>query len=146
LLGNFFEPDLTAQKYIAILKGGLFTRAEQHFGETEWILQQDGDPAHAAEATEEFLSNAEINHNFSRIEWPPSSPDLNPIENVWAEIQNRISREPICSSKEELKAKVVAIIKQLNSAKNRFFFENLYNSMPRRVKAVLKARGHATKY
>ena len=49
-----------------------------------WTYQQDNDPPHK-------LASSHINawdslHGFSvklLTNWPPNSPDLNPIENVW---------------------------------------------------------------
>ncbi len=36
-------------------------------------------PGHAAKVTREKLTQLGIEH----LPWPPASPDLNPIENIW---------------------------------------------------------------
>ncbi|KAK9769256.1 putative Tc1-like transposase DDE domain-containing protein [Seiridium cardinale] len=49
----------------------------------EPVFQHDGAPSHTSNLTREVLDYLEI----YAIEWPPNSPDLNPIENCWARIK-----------------------------------------------------------
>lgn len=44
------------------------------------IFMQDNAPQHTAHETMALFSR----QRFELMEWPPKSPDLNPIENVWA--------------------------------------------------------------
>lgn len=46
------------------------------------IFMQDNCPAHTSDAIMQYLDR----QNIPVMAWPPKSPDLNPIENVWAEI------------------------------------------------------------
>ena len=49
------------------------------FNNGEFLFQQDGAPTHTASSTQEWLKN-EIPGCLSNEEWPPSSPDLNPMD------------------------------------------------------------------
>lgn len=53
----------------------------------EAIFMQDGARAHTANATLEGLAEMGIRIEYH---WPPESPDLNPIEIVWAMLKNHL--------------------------------------------------------
>jgi hypothetical protein len=52
----------------------------------EMIFMQDNAPIHKASIVQEWLRNYEINV----MEWPPYSPDLSPIEHVWAMLKKML--------------------------------------------------------
>lgn len=74
---------------------------------------------------------------------PANSPDLNPIENVWAE-STRNWKTVFPRNKTTLEASIVQSWEKLRERPE--YFKNLYESMPRRLNAVIDNNGGPTKY
>lgn len=82
-------------------------------------------------------------HGLRRLDWPAQSPDMNPIENAWSVLETRLrARERMPTTLDGL---FTALCEEWDGLSDSFF-RTLWESMPRRVGAVVQARGHATKY
>lgn len=44
--------------------------------------------------TEKFCMAEKDSRPWIRVEWPPNSPDLNPIENIWRRMKEKIYKGP----------------------------------------------------
>lgn len=96
---------VTAASYIKTLEG--FVRALPA-GHKFW-LQQDGAPAHSAKTTQKWLATKKLPLVTG---WPPNSPDLSPIENLWGMLVDEVSRKAP-STKEELARAVKAAFDEM---------------------------------
>ena len=86
-----FTDILTAQLYIKILQVHLLAQAWT-FNRNEWFLVQDSDPKHTAKLTKNWMAE---NMPQNIFQWPSQSPDINPIENLFAWIkQSLVKRSP----------------------------------------------------
>jgi transposase len=122
---------LTGQVYLNLLQE-VNTMCPNHL---TWM--DDNAPAHRARSVNEWMTQ----QNRQRFVWPAQSPDLNPIENVWAELKRRLEGKRSQSLNE-----LWDHSQQAWDSIDESFLENLVNSMPRRMAAVINARGGVTKY
>ena len=56
----------------------------------DYYFQQDNDLKHTSKLTKEFFNLK----NIKKLDWPSQSPDLNPIEHIWAHIKMKLSEKP----------------------------------------------------
>ena len=103
----------------------------------QWYFLQDNDPKHKSREVQTWLHN----HGITCIDFPPLSPDLNPIEHLWADLARRIEQHQD-STMEELQERVATEW----AATSVSFLQTLVHSMPQRCQAVIKADGGHTKY
>jgi len=94
---------------------------------------------HTAKIAQDFLLSSKV----ERLSWPPQSPDLNPIEELWSIVESGLrKRKPEASNIQELEK---MIIKEWKSIPKEIY-RKLINSMPSRIYAVISAKGGHTKY
>jgi hypothetical protein len=80
--------------YMTMLREHLLPWANDLFDGKEWCFQQDTAPAHKANETQEFLSE-ECPDFITKAEWPPYSPDLNPMDySVWSILEAKACAKP----------------------------------------------------
>lgn len=135
---HFVDGTVNAQKYIQILEASLLPSIDDLVQDRDaFIFQHDGAACHTAKATKTWLSNQSIN----TMEWPSSSPDMNPIESLWGIMKRRLRANPQRTIP-ELRQKIQEIWDSIGSSE----CERLLDSMPTRISALIAAKGDVTKY
>ena len=102
-------------------------------------FQQDNAPCHKAH----IISNWFLEHDneFPVLRWPPQSPELNPIEHLWDVVKREIRIIDVQPTHlQQLPDAVMSIWTKISEE----CFQHLVESMPRRIKAVLKVKGAPT--
>ena len=136
---DFIENTMTKEVYRDLLEKNLRQSARKVGLSRNFIFQQDNDPKHTAGIVTEWFKK----HKINVLPWAPQSPDLNPIEHLWSEMERRLSgRKP--KNKEELKVMLRNIWTEIDEEGK--VTQNLVESMPRRIAAVRKSKGGPTKY
>lgn len=111
------------------------------------IFMQDNAPIH----TSRLITNWLRENGYETMPFPPYSPDLNPIENVWKKLKEGVDRlDPqLVWTHMPPRAKEERLHELVDQAWNDIeetLLATLVDSMPRRVQAVVNADGWYTKY
>ena len=104
---------------------------------SRWRFQQDNDPKHTSRVAKGFL-----NENVPVIiDWPSNSPDLNPIENLWAIVKKNVEKR-MPKSLDDLKQFLVEEWELIPDS----LLINLVNSMKNRCALIIENNGERISY
>ncbi len=104
-------------------------------------FQQDNAQCRKAQIISDWF--IEHNDEFTLHKWPPQSPDLNPIEHHWDVVEREIRIIDVQPTNlQQLRDAIMSIWTKISEE----CFQHLVESMPRRIKAVLKKKGGPTRY
>ena len=135
----FYTGGLNAQGYQDALRKTLLPGARDIFNDEKdgWELQQDKATAHTACSTKRFLQQ----ENIAVVDgWPTKGDDINPIENLWAILDERLEERKFTTTKGMKKA-----IREEWDNVDQDLLDNLIGSVPDRLRRVIKAQGASIK-
>ena len=131
----------TRRSYIAALEEALLPVYEAGM-----IFQHDNAPIHTAQDVKDWLEQ----HGIHVLEWPPYSPDLNPIEHIWWALKKKVLE--LHPELEHQGKGAQALSNLIDACKEAWqligdeLLETLVQSMYHRMEAVIHAEGWQTKY
>ncbi len=140
----------TAETYIQVLQEYLVPFIMETLPENgvfDAIFQQDNAPTHKAHITRNYLQH----QGFVVMNFPPSSPDMNPIEHLWAALKKELFRRfpdtpDLPGGPEAVKHALSERLAMVWVDIGPDIMNALIDSMPRRVQALIDAKGWYTKY
>ncbi len=104
---------------------------------TRQIFVDDNAPAHRCATASEVFER----YDAQRVWWPASSPDPNPIENLWAFIKAKLSKDsPRPTNLPELASRIEYHWRSIPPA----YCVKLIESMPGRIKELRERKGWYT--
>ena len=134
------DTTLDGELYSQILTGELMESIKYYgYHKADIIFQHDNDPKHKSKDATSTIENL----GLKVLDWPSQSPDMNPIEHLWDHIERELRKKQKHYSKQnDLWEDLQEILKE----KHTEFCRKLISTMPRRVKDLLKAKGHFTRW
>jgi transposase len=120
-----------------VYKGPLLRFME---GTRDFLLMEDGAPIHRSNAP---LFWRQENGVEKIMDWPAQSPDLNPIENLWYKMKLVVNLK---ANNMMMYADFTEVIQSAWDSITPENFNHLIDSMPRRMQAVIDAKGASTRW
>jgi hypothetical protein len=103
------------------------------------IFQQDNSRVHTAASIREWFAK----QDFAVLKWPANSPDLNIIEHVWSYLKYRLDQ---CEKAPQTLDELWECVQDIWTSIPLEFLQKLYNSMPRRMRELLRNKGGHINY
>ena len=135
---------MTANTYINFLKDNLelWLKKQKVTFRRSIIFMQDNAPSHAAKKTSEYLQQLGFT-GIRKMTWPANSPDLNPIENLWSIIKQRL----YANGRQFMsKIELWDAFQEMSRGITAEDIMNLTNSMDQRLIQVIAKRGKHISY
>ena len=135
---SFIDGTMDSTSYIRILRPALPAAKREVFDGGDFVFQQDNASCHKSRMTMRWFQR----HNFQVLDWPAQSPDLNPIENLWATLKRKVDAKRPFKNMAALREAAKAAWSEIGEDE----LCNLLSSMPLRVRLVREAKGGTSEY
>jgi transposase len=136
-VGDLYRVDgiMKKEEYHSILQRHAIPSGLRLYGKG-FVMQQDNDPKHTSLLCKNYLQSKQENGVLRILEWPSQSPDLNPIELLWEELDREIKKHKPTSL-----AELERIARHVWSNIAAEKLQKLIDRLPRLCKAVIEAEG-----
>ena len=134
---HLFTGSLYAADLRRIYAAHLLQSTRRLFGSAAWWLLHDNDKRHTGGEVSSWL----FSQGVQSLDFPPYSPDLNPIENLWADLKRRVEARNASDI-----AQLQQHVREEWAASDPSLLARLAHSMPARCRAVVANHGHRTSY
>ena len=135
---HFFQhgQTITKEVYLAVLKDVVKPWVVQVADGRPYVFQQDGAPAHNSRIVQTWCED-EFHAFWSKELWPPSSPDINPLDyHCWGVVE-RQSNKRAHNTVDSLRATIVNTCMNMN----RDHLKSACERFRTRVEKVIEAKG-----
>lgn len=127
------EGRINSERYIDIFLGGALQKMVEMMP-GDFVFQQDNASVHVSKKTKDFF----LQNGVTLLEHPALSPDLNPVENVWALLSRRIYMERgVYDTEDQLWEAILRCARELTPNDIAPFV----NSMPGRCVSIIEKKG-----
>ena len=133
----FIDGNMTGELYRESLETNFLKSVEKLGMSHDWIFQRDNDSKHRATIVANWLNR----NGVERFHWPLFSPDLNPIENLWDEVERQLKKKQP-KSQNELKESLIKVWHGIELPT----LKKLVDSVPNRLNEVIRTKGYPTRY
>lgn len=133
----FFQETISSASYTQNLLDNVMPWYN-NLEEAPALFQQDNASSHVAKDTIKFFES----QNIELLSWPAHSPDLNPVELIWAELSRQVYKN--CKTYTSLKTLKENIMTAWNSL-DPIFLENILVETWKRLLATSIQRGNFSK-
>ncbi len=135
------EHQLNATAYLSIVANHVHHFMTTVYPSSTGYFQQDNTQYYKAQIISDWF--LEHDNEFTLLKWPPQSPDLNPMEHLWDVLEREIWIMDVqLTNLQQLQDAIMPIWTKISDK----HFQHLVESIPRRIKEVLKAKGGPTQF
>ncbi len=135
------EHCLNTTAYLSIVADHVHPFMTTVYSSSDDYFQQDNAPCHKAQIISDWFLKHD--NEFTLLKWSPQSPDLNTIEQLWDVVEREILIIYVQPTNlQQLSDAIISIWTKISEE----CFQHLVESMPRRIKAVLKTKVGPARY
>jgi transposase len=123
---------VNTEAYIDLLETKMLPWLRKTYPKGNYVFQQDGAPAHTSKKTQQWLAT-NLADFWDKTVWPPSSPDLNPLDySVWSVVESKACK----TSHNSIKDLMASITKTWRYMSKAYIVKTCQQFRPRLEKVI----------